>query len=45
MTIQNMQQRNAAAADLNTWGFVQAQHATKPSLNVSDSGTWTTYLP
>jgi hypothetical protein len=45
MTIQNMQQRNAAAADLNTWGFVQAQHATNPSLNVSDTGTWTTYLP
>ncbi|WP_035353835.1 hypothetical protein [Edaphobacter aggregans] len=45
MTIQNMQQRNAAAADLNTWGFVQAQRTTNPSLNVSDTGTWTTYLP
>jgi hypothetical protein len=45
MTIQNMQQRNAAAQDLNTWGFVQAQHTSNPTLNVADSGTWTTYLP
>jgi hypothetical protein len=45
MTIQNMQQRNAAAQELDTWGFVQAQHAINPSLNVSDTGTWTTYLP
>ena len=45
MTIQNMQQRNAAAQDLNTWGFVQAQHTANPTLNVSDTGTWTTYLP
>jgi type IV secretion system protein TrbJ len=45
MTIQNMQQRNAAAQDLNTWGFVQAQHTANPTLNVADSGTWTTYLP
>jgi type IV secretion system protein TrbJ len=45
MTIQNMQQRNAAAEDLNTWGFVQVQHTANPTLNVSDTGTWTTYLP
>jgi hypothetical protein len=31
MTIQNMQQRSAAAQDLNTWGFVQAQHTANPT--------------
>ena len=45
MTIQNMQQRNAAAQDLNTWAFVATQHQTNPSLNVSNTGTWTTYVP
>ena len=45
MTIQNMQQRNAAAQDLNTWGFVQAQHTANPTFNVTTTGTWTTYLP
>ena len=45
MTIQNMQQRNAAAQDLNTWAVVQAQHTSNPNLNVSDSSTWTTYVP
>ena len=45
MTIQNMQQRNAAAQDLNTWGFVQAQQTSNPSYNIANSGTWTTYLP
>ena len=45
MTIQNMQQRNAAAQDLNTWSFVATQHQTNPSMNTSDTGTWTTYLP
>jgi hypothetical protein len=45
MTIQNMQQRNAAAQDLNTWSFVAAQHQTNPSMNATDTGTWTTYLP
>ena len=45
MAIQNMQQRNAAAEDLNTWGTVQDQHNTNPSFNVTSSSTWTTYVP
>jgi hypothetical protein len=45
MTIQNMQQRNAAAQDLNTWATVQTQQTSNPTLNVSDTNTWTTYLP
>lgn len=43
--IQNMQQRNAAAADLNTWSFVQTQQTNSPSFNSSSTSTWTTYLP
>jgi hypothetical protein len=45
MAIQNMQQRNAAAQDLNTWGNVQAQHQANPTFNVTSSSTWTTYVP
>lgn len=45
ITVQNMQQRNAAAQDMNTWAKVETQHFTNPNLNVSNSGTWTTYLP
>lgn len=45
MAIQNMQQRNAAAQDLNTWGMVQQQHQTNPSLNQTSTATWTNYLP
>ncbi len=45
MAIQNMQQRNAAAADLNTWGNVQVQHQANPTFNVTSSSTWTTYVP
>jgi len=45
MAIQNMQQRNAAAQDLNTWGNVQAQHQANPTFNVTNSSTWTTYVP
>jgi hypothetical protein len=45
MAIQNLQQRNAAAQDLNTWGNVQAQHQANPTFNVTSSSTWTTYVP
>jgi len=45
MAVANMQQRNAAAQDLNTWGFVQQQQATNPTQNVTSTTTWTTYLP
>ena len=41
----NMQQRNAAADDLNTWAFVQQQRAYSDSMPSGSSGTWTTYLP
>ena len=45
MAIQNMQQRNAAANDLNTWGFVEQQRQTNNVNPAGSSGTWTTYLP
>ena len=44
-TVANMQQRNAAAQDLNTWGFVKQQQTTNPTFAGGSSGTWTTYLP
>lgn len=43
--VANMQQRNAAAADLNTAVFVQSQHATHDMSATSESNTWQTYLP
>ncbi len=45
MAVANMQQRNTAAAELNTAVFVQAQHATHDMSAASESNTWTTYLP
>ncbi len=45
MAVANMQQRNAAAQDLNTWGFVQQQRYINPTENVVSTSTWTTYLP
>jgi len=45
MAVANMQQRNAAATDLNTAVFVQAQHATHDMSASSESNTWQTYLP
>lgn len=45
LAVANMQQRNAAAQDLNTWGFVQQQRNTNPTQNVVSTSTWTTYLP
>jgi hypothetical protein len=45
MAVANMQQRNAAAADLNTAVFVQAQHATHDMSAASEDNTWQTYLP
>ena len=43
--IANMQQRNAAANDLNTWGFVAQQRAMTNNNSAGSSTTWTTYLP
>ena len=45
MAIGNMQQRNAAANDLNTWGFVQGQRQVNNVNPGGSSATWTTYLP
>ena len=45
MTVANMQQRNAAADDLNTAAFVKQQQAANPTFDGNGSATWTTYLP
>jgi hypothetical protein len=45
MAVANMQQRNAAATDLNTAVFVQTQHATHDMTAASEDNTWQTYLP
>jgi len=45
MAVSNMQQRNAAATDLNTAVFVQTQHATHDMSAASEDNTWQTYLP
>lgn len=45
MTVANMQQRNAAAQDLNTAAFVQQQRATNDTSAANESNTWKTYLP
>ncbi|WP_263408816.1 hypothetical protein [Terriglobus tenax] len=45
MALANMQQRNAAATDLNTAVFVQSQHATHDMSAASEGNTWQTYLP
>lgn len=45
MTVANMQQRNAAAADLNTVAFVQQQRAANDVSAVNEGNTWQTYIP
>ena len=45
LTIANMQQRNAAAQDLNTAAFVQQQQTTSPKDATGGSDNWTTFLP
>ena len=45
LTIANMQQRNAAAQDLNTAAFVQQQRAANPANAANESNTWQNYLP
>jgi hypothetical protein len=45
LTIANMQQRNAAAQDLNTAAFIQQQRAANPVNAANESNTWQTYLP
>ena len=45
MTVANMQQRNAAAQDLNTASFVQQQRSANNVNAANESNTWQTYLP
>jgi type IV secretion system protein TrbJ len=45
MTVANMQQRNAAAQDLNTTAFVQQQRSNNNVNAAQESNTWRTYLP
>jgi hypothetical protein len=45
MTVQNMQQRNAMAHDLNLAADVQAQRAANPTGYVNSTNTYTDYLP
>ena len=45
MTVANMQQRNAAAQDLNTTASVQTQRATNDTSAANEGNTWKTYLP
>lgn len=45
MTVANMQQRNAAAIDLNTAAFVQQQRASNDVSAAREGNTWQTYLP
>jgi len=45
MAVANMQQRNAAADDLNMAAFVKQDQATNPTFNGNGSQTWTTFIP
>ncbi len=45
MTVANMQQRNAAALDLNTAAFVQQQRAVNDVSSANEGSTWQNYLP
>jgi hypothetical protein len=45
MTVANMQQRNAAAADLNTAAAVQQQRTANNTSAAKEGSTWATYLP
>jgi hypothetical protein len=45
MTVANMQQRNAAAQDLNTAALVQQQRATNDTSAANEGSTWSNYLP
>ena len=45
MTVASMQQRNAAALDLNTAAFVQQQRTADDTSAANESSTWDSYLP
>ena len=45
MTVANMQQRNAAAQDLNSAAAVQQQRSTNDTSAAGEGNTWKTYIP
>ncbi len=45
MTVANMQQRNAAAQDLNSAAMVQQQRAMNDTSAANEGHTWQTYIP
>ena len=45
MTVANMQQRNAAAQDLNTAATVQQQRTMNDTSAANEGSTWQTYIP
>ena len=45
MAVGNMQQRNAAALDLNTAAYVTQQRAADDTSAANESNTWDSYLP
>ena len=45
LTLANMQQRNAAAADLNMAAAIQQQRTVNDTSAANEGSTWTTYLP
>lgn len=45
MAVANMEQRNAAALDLNTAAFVQQQRTANDTSAANESNTWDNYLP
>ena len=45
MAVSNMQQRNAAALDLNTAGYVAQQRAADDTSAANEGNTWDSYLP
>ena len=45
MAVSNMQQRNAAATDLNTAAYVAQQRAADDTNAASEGNTWDSYLP
>jgi len=45
LALQNMQQRNAAAHDLNTAAYIRQQNLTAPKHPENQGDTWNNYLP
>jgi len=45
MAVSNMQQRNAAALDLNTASYVAQQRSADDTSAANEGSTWDSYLP